>query len=184
MPLRKQILIASSIALGLTLWTCACSRKTSDAGTLKAKPSTSAPLALVTGSELLQRVRKSGGRGVLINVWATWCGPCRSELPLLQRLSGKLGALGVPIWLLSIDDEYALPVAKALLETMHIDLPRMAAAPPIEALGATLNPAWPPGTVPASFLFDAQGNLVSSWAGAVRESELLLAVARLNPTQQ
>ncbi len=143
-----------------------------------------APLALVSGTELLERVRSSRGRGVLVSVWATWCTPCRAELPLLQRLSGKLAALGVPIWLLSIDDEYALPVTKALLDSMHVDLPRMAAAPPLETFSATLNVDWPPGTVPASFLFDAQGSLVRSWAGVVREGELLLAVSGLPPTPQ
>ncbi|MCA1605033.1 MAG: TlpA family protein disulfide reductase [Acidobacteria bacterium] len=36
------------------------------------------------------RMKELGGKSVLINVWATWCGPCRAELPYLQKLYEKV----------------------------------------------------------------------------------------------
>lgn len=43
------------------------------------------------------------GKIVLLNVWATWCGPCRHEMPTLDRLQGKLGGEEFEVLALSID---------------------------------------------------------------------------------
>ena len=45
------------------------------------------------------------GQVVLLNIWATWCGPCREEMPSMQRLHGQLGAQGLKIVAVSIDGE-------------------------------------------------------------------------------
>lgn len=43
------------------------------------------------------------GEVVLLNIWATWCAPCREEMPSMQRLEDKLGAEGLHIVAVSID---------------------------------------------------------------------------------
>lgn len=43
------------------------------------------------------------GKVVLLNVWATWCGPCRKEMPTLDRLQGRLGDERFEVLALSID---------------------------------------------------------------------------------
>ena len=43
------------------------------------------------------------GQVVLLNVWATWCGPCRDEMPSMQRLQRELGPQGLKIVAVSID---------------------------------------------------------------------------------
>ena len=43
------------------------------------------------------------GKAVLLNVWATWCGPCRKEMPALDRLQAKLGSDDFQVVALSID---------------------------------------------------------------------------------
>lgn len=53
-------------------------------------------------SELRDRV-------VVLNVWATWCPPCRRELPSLQRLTEKLDAEQFAVIGLSVDDDDHLP---------------------------------------------------------------------------
>ncbi len=44
------------------------------------------------------------GQVVLLNLWATWCGPCRSEMPSLEKLSQDLGPKGLKIVAVSIDN--------------------------------------------------------------------------------
>ncbi len=43
------------------------------------------------------------GQVVLLNVWATWCGPCREEMPSMQRLHERLGPEGLRIVAVSVD---------------------------------------------------------------------------------
>ncbi|MPY76151.1 MAG: redoxin family protein [Alphaproteobacteria bacterium] len=43
------------------------------------------------------------GKVVLLNIWATWCGPCRHEMPTLDRLQAELGGPGFEVVALSID---------------------------------------------------------------------------------
>jgi peroxiredoxin len=53
-------------------------------------------------------VRLSDHRGevVLVNIWATWCGPCRIEMPSMERLYKKIGEDGFEIMAVSIDAEF------------------------------------------------------------------------------
>ena len=44
------------------------------------------------------------GDVVLLNIWATWCGPCRIEMPSMERLHQRLGPKGLKIVAVSVDD--------------------------------------------------------------------------------
>jgi cytochrome c biogenesis protein CcmG/thiol:disulfide interchange protein DsbE len=44
------------------------------------------------------------GKIVLLNVWATWCGPCRQEIPELERIQKELGAQGVVVLMVSSEE--------------------------------------------------------------------------------
>jgi thiol-disulfide isomerase/thioredoxin len=133
------------------------------------------PLLVVDGPSLLQKIRDSGHKGVLVNAYASWCDPCQHELPMLGRVGPQLAAKGVPIWLVSVDDPDGFSAAKRLLDSLHVDLPSFAAAPPIQAFKLAMNPKWP-GMIPVSFLFDATGKLRYFWAGEVYEKELVPVV--------
>lgn len=52
------------------------------------------------------------GRVVLLNVWATWCGPCREEMPTLDRLQARLGGDDFQVLPLSIDRAGLGPVRR------------------------------------------------------------------------
>ena len=132
-------------------------------------------LPIVDASALLQKIKGSGQRGVVVNAWASWCDPCREELPMLARVAPKLAARGVPIWLVSVDDPDGFAAAKALLDSLHITLPAFAAAPPLQDFKLGVNPHWP-GMIPVSFLFDGAGKLRYFWPGEVYEKELVSIV--------
>jgi cytochrome c biogenesis protein CcmG/thiol:disulfide interchange protein DsbE len=177
----------AAAVLGIGLVALSCSRsKPSSKPTPSAAPSGDvgfgpraelvppAPPALtaLTGPELLDKIRASGKKGVVVNIWASWCDPCRDELPMLARVSTKLEAQGVAIWLVSVDDPEAWPAAKAMLESLNVALPSYAAAPPLSEFKPALASSWR-GAIPVSFLFDGTGKLRYSWPGAVFEEELV-----------
>jgi len=140
-----------------------------------AVPTSPLPFPVLDGPSLLQKIRSSGNKGVVVNAYASWCDPCQHELPMLGRVGAQLAAKGVPIWLVSVDDPDGFGAARALLETLHVELPSFGAAPPLQAFKLALNPKWP-GMIPVSFLFDGTGKLRYFWAGEVYEKELVPVV--------
>ncbi len=63
------------------------------------------------------------GKVLFINLWATWCGPCRAEMPGIQSLSEKLRGEQVEFVMLSVDKEAALPKVKTYLQDNQFTLP-------------------------------------------------------------
>jgi len=99
------------------------------------------------------------GKVVLLNLWATWCAPCVTEMPALDRLQGALGAADFEVLALSLDRAGA-EKAKAFLAQLgigklgfYID-PSMKAA---RALGAQ--------GLPVSILIDRQGREIGRLTG-------------------
>ena len=45
------------------------------------------------------------GSIILLNFWASWCGPCRKEMPVLQTLQDKYQDLGVSVWGVNVEQE-------------------------------------------------------------------------------
>jgi thiol-disulfide isomerase/thioredoxin len=168
-----------SLLLGCAL-SAACSRGEPVAhGVASVEPAPSeAPLMAlpvlteVGAGELVSRVRVSRKKAVLVTAFASWCDPCREELPLLAGMSHELAAKGVAIWLVSMDDVDARPAAQELLLGLGVTLPAFAARAPLAEFKVGLNPRWP-GMIPASFLFDPSGKLRYFWAGEAYPREIL-----------
>lgn len=69
-------------------------------------PKTAAPdftLRSMQGANL--RLQEHRGQVVMVNFWATWCGPCREEMPHLNRLYDKYRASGFTVLAVNIDDD-------------------------------------------------------------------------------
>lgn len=76
------------------------------AGVCAAVPSGNAPdftLRTMDGKNL--RLQEQRGRVVLVNFWATWCGPCRQEMPLLNQLYQKYQGSGFTLLGVNVDDD-------------------------------------------------------------------------------
>lgn len=99
------------------------------------------------------------GKVVLLNMWATWCGPCRAEMPTLDRLQATLGGRDFEVVALSID-EGGIPVVKKFyeelgLKSLHIYVdPTLKAPITLKALG-----------VPTTLLINRDGKEIGRYAG-------------------
>lgn len=99
------------------------------------------------------------GRFVLLNIWATWCGPCREEMPTLDDLQARLGGKDFEVVALSIDRAGPALVRKFLAELnltnllLYID-ETGAAARAVGAIG-----------LPTTFLIDRRGRELGRLVG-------------------
>lgn len=99
------------VVVGLLLLVLqACSEQTgSDDGTTRAgfsvwdEPQPVPAVAFVDDSGRQRSLSDFKGRVVLVNLWATWCAPCREEMPTLDRLQQRLGSDDFGVVALSVD---------------------------------------------------------------------------------
>lgn len=101
----------------------------------------------------------------LINLWASWCEPCKAEFPDLMKLRSQYLPSGLQVLFVSADSKSDRPEAERFLDSVHIDFETYVAAGAPEQLGIGLDPRWQ-GAVPSTFLFSSEGKLIDSWQGA------------------
>lgn len=116
------------------------------------------PIVPADAGEVLSAVREAGARAVLVNVWATWCLPCREELPDILRLRRELAARGLAVILVSTDFDDAKDAAVQFLAAQGVDFPSFLKTGGDVEFIDRLSPEWS-GALPASFVFDGAGKL-------------------------
>ena len=77
-----------------------------------AEPKPVPELRLVDGASRPRTLADFRGKAALVNLWATWCVPCRKEMPALDRLQARLGGPDFEVVALSIDSK-GLPAVQA-----------------------------------------------------------------------
>jgi peroxiredoxin len=92
------------------------------------------------------------GKVVLVNFWATWCPPCRKEMPELETLYGRFSSKGLVV--LGISDEEAAKVEPFIRE-------RKVSFPVLLDPGRKVNEMFVVEGIPKSFVYDREGKLVA-----------------------
>lgn len=114
------------------------------------------------------------GRITLINVWASWCGPCREELPALDSLRRALAA--EPMFrFVTVSEDLRLADAKRFMDALAFDFPVLHGA------GRMKQQLRYPG-LPYTVLVSADGRVARKWigyAGAVQVDSISAAIRRL-----
>jgi thiol-disulfide isomerase/thioredoxin len=116
-----------------------------------------------------QRVRLRDYRGkiVVLNFWATWCGPCKAELPMLVEAAKEYGSKGVVFVAASLDDEKTKQQVPAFVSAHEIGFPVWLGATGDDLAKLGLGEA-----LPATAFLDPEGHILLRILGQLRQEDL------------
>lgn len=158
---------ARTLALSAMLAVAACHGAGGTAFAAEVAPSAHKPqLVPATADQVLQAVRESAARVVVVNLWATWCTPCRAEFPDLMRFHRDYKDRGVALVLVSGDFASDAAPAREFLASQGVDFRTFLKSQQDEAFINALDPAWS-GALPATFVYDSKGGRRHSFLGSV-----------------
>lgn len=126
---------------------------------IHSEPKSLPELAFVDGDRQKRTLSSFKGKLILLNIWATWCTPCREEMPTLDRLQAKLGSTEFEVIALSID-RAEISVIKNFYEELGLDSlaayvdPTGTAATTLDVMG-----------IPATLLINPQGDEIGRVLG-------------------
>jgi len=141
--------------------------------TLQPKAALPRPAAGLLGTTLPdaegrpQRLEQWRGKVVVVNFWATWCAPCREEMPLFVRVQNELGGRGVQFVGIAVDQvEKVKPFARELGLNYPTLIGGYGAMELSRTLGNTVM------ALPFTVVIDRQGNIAYEQLGVIKPEAL------------
>jgi thiol-disulfide isomerase/thioredoxin len=121
------------------------------------------------------------GKIVLVDFWATWCVPCRAEMPQLVKLSERLQAKGLDFVTVSADEPAKeMDAYKVLMQNAVAAPVYLKKAADDDKFYAIVDPKWS-GEMPAIFIYDRTGRRVRSFLGETPVKDIEAAIQKLVP---
>ncbi|PZO13121.1 MAG: redoxin [Burkholderiales bacterium] len=166
-PLLRRPWIVGSVA-GVALWWLASAA----IGLMGSQAMPSVQLTELDGARPVSLTEAARGRPVVVNLWASWCGPCRVEMPMLAAAQQRETAVGFlfvnqgesPATVQTYLRQEGLPLREVLLDS-----------------GSTLGQAIGSRGVPITLFYDAQGNQVDAHFGILNAAALQSRLRQLRP---
>ena len=167
------VLSFATIAFGLWLRQSDRSKVASESRPAAAavKPAPDFALKTLDGSQIhLSELR---GKTVLLNFWATWCPPCKAEMPDLNALHREYGEAR-NFTVLGIDDEEGQADVAAFAKQNAIAFPLA-----LDSDGAVTSNRYNVRGLPTSLIIDREGNIRDMWAGRISKEAMLTRLKRV-----
>lgn len=120
-------------------------------------------------------VRLNKGKVTVLNFWASWCAPCRTEAPALKDIAAQSRSLGVEFLGINFKDQKSS--AQAFERTVQSGYPSIYDQP--GRLIVTFQGTVPPAAIPSTLVIDRQGRIAARALGAVKYSDLSAAVTKI-----
>ncbi len=155
--LRRPLAAGAMLAAGL--WFVA----TVLTGLGQARAMPDVPLSTLDGGQALDLAAAARGRPVVVNLWASWCGPCRAEMPMLAAAQQREAGIGF----LFVNQGESAATVRAYLSREGLPLREV-----LLDAGARLGPAVGSRGLPTTLFYDAEGRLVDAHFGILNAAAL------------
>jgi thiol-disulfide isomerase/thioredoxin len=135
----------------------------------------------VSQASLPKLVATHKGKIVLLDFWATWCVPCRAEMPQIVKLAERLRQRGLDVVTISADaPENEQSAFKVLMQNAVAAPFYIKKTPDDDKFYAAVDPKWS-GEMPAMFIYDRAGKRVRSFLGETPVKVIEAAILKLLP---
>ena len=144
------------LGLAITTYLTGCSSSSEDSS--KGNTQTAPQFSFSSLEGKTVAMKDLANKVVVVDFWATWCPPCREEIPHLNRLYAELKGKGFEIVGISMDHE-GTDVVKEFARELRIEYPIvMGDEKDAEAFGGIMG-------LPTTFIIDRSGNIVKKYVG-------------------
>lgn len=117
---------------------------------------------------------QQAGKVVIVNFWATWCGPCKAEMPILMKLQQVHGPAGLVVLGVSMDEEGASVITPWLQKTKFVvdgkptamNFPILIGTPAVSTAFGEVE------ALPATFIIDRQGKIIQRIDGPIEFKDI------------
>ncbi|MBA2321501.1 MAG: TlpA family protein disulfide reductase [Deltaproteobacteria bacterium] len=116
------------------------------------------------------RLAEQAGKVVVLSFWATWCGPCKEEMPHLSKMYNEKKAAGLVVLSISTDDARSASKVKPFIEKMGYTFPVL-----LDRESTVIGAYNPSKTLPFTVIVDRQGNIAHVASGYNPGDEVAIA---------